>query len=373
LQNDFCTWRHQPLSISKKNKNIFTKCQSNGTLFCSPIQGIKMKKRPSNLPVIVISGASGFIGSHFIQALCEDFFIYALARRSQKSADIPLHKNISWIRVDIANKADISGVIAEISKNGGADFFLHLAGFYDFQNKPNPEYTRTNVYGTQYILQAASTLNLQRFIFASSLAIIDFFNPERVINEKSAPDAEYPYAVSKRAGEQLTREFSLKSPCTIIRLSAIFSDWCEYLPLYSLLTTWLSNRWDRRILVGEGKSAIPYLHINDVISLFLSVIQKSKQLPRFHILNAGPKTSASQRDLFNVAYQYNYFRMEKPALIPKWFAAFGILLRNSLGVFLGKRPFERLWMLKYVDKQLIVDSSHTCQTSHGFGFLLSVQ
>jgi len=94
--------------------------------------GREVKKRPSHLPVLVISGASGFIGRYFLNALCEDFYIYALARRPQKTADVPFHGNISWIRVDIANKPDIDRVIGEISENGGADFFLHLAGFFDF-------------------------------------------------------------------------------------------------------------------------------------------------------------------------------------------------------------------------------------------------
>ncbi len=318
-----------------------------------------MKSRPSKLPIIVLSGASGFIGRHLLAALHENYYIYALARRPQKSADVPIHKNIVWIRIDIANERGLKHVFNEIAENGGADFCIHLAGFYDFKNRPDPEYNRTNVDGTRNILSATLILNLKRFIFSSSLAAIDFFDSTKIINEDSILDAKYPYALSKQAGEKLVEAFSPKFPCTTIRLAAIFSDWCEYLPLYYFLSTWLSSRWDRRILVGKGKSAVPYLHINDLIDLFLEVLKKTNKLPSYHILHASPRVSTSQRDLFNASQQYNYYQTLRPIYIKKWFAALGIIIRNLYGYFIAKPPFERLWMLKYVDKQLIVDSIHT--------------
>ncbi len=318
-----------------------------------------MKKRPSHLPILVVSGASGFIGRYFLEALREDFFIYALARRPQKAADVPFHDNISWIRVDIANKEDINRVIRGISESGGADFFLHLAGFFDFHNKNDPEYERTNVLGTKYILEAASNLNLKRFIFASSLAIFDVSDPSRIICEDSTPDATFPYAKTKREAEKLVRKFSSVFPCTVVRYAAIYSDWCEHLPLYSFLSTWLSNRWDHRILAGKGNTAITYLHINDLIRLHCQIIHKTDQLPRYHHVIASPDQNASYRELFQIAYTYSYFHEIKPICLPKWLAFIGLALRNSWGYIFNKQPFERIWMLKYVDVKMNIDASRT--------------
>jgi nucleoside-diphosphate-sugar epimerase len=318
-----------------------------------------IKGNQSNLPVIIISGASGFIGRYFLEFLRNKYFIYALARRSQKAADIPNHKNINWIRVDIANEPEIKRVILDISNNGGADYFLHLAGFFDFHNLHHPEYRRTNVQGMKYILEVCDNLKLKRFIFSSSLAILDFSNPSRIINEDSLADATYPYAVTKREGEEMLKEFSSFFPCTIIRLAAMFSDWCEHKPLYSLLSTWLSPNWDHRILGGKGESAIPYLHIYDLINMFKRIIAMTEQLPNYHILNASPGYSVSHKELFKIACKYNYFRPVKAIYTKKWFATFGVILKNIMGTAFGKRPFERLWMMKYIDKKLIVDSTHT--------------
>ena len=48
-----------------------------------------------------------------------------------------------------------------------------------------------------------------------------------------------------------------------VRFAAMFSDYCEYPPLYKFLETWLSPVWNQRILGGRGRSAIPYLHVRD--------------------------------------------------------------------------------------------------------------
>ena len=38
----------------------------------------------------------------------------------------------------------------------------------------------------------------------------------------------------------------------IVRFAALFSDWCEYPPLYMFLDTWLSRQWNHRMLGGMG-------------------------------------------------------------------------------------------------------------------------
>ena len=209
---------------------------------------INKNQRPSKLPILIVTGASGFIGRHLVKSLCYDFYIYALARRGQKQANVPIHKNISWIRLDIGEKESVKKVFELISENGGADFLIHLAGYYDFDGKDSPEYDRTNIKGTEYTLKYAKEFKLKRFIFASSLTVTEFDEPGIVINEKSPANAKFEYAVSKRIGEELVRKYSKHFPTAIVRLAAIYSDWCEYGPLYNFLITWLSKSWKANIL-----------------------------------------------------------------------------------------------------------------------------
>ena len=184
-----------------------------------------MAERPSRLPILIVTGASGFIGRHFLDAFKEDFYIYAIARRSQIISHAPVHENISWLQLDVGDKEMVCEALEVILRAGGADFIVHLAGYYDFDNVENPEFERTNVRGTRNMLECADKLKVKRFIFSSSLTVTEFDKGNIVINESSPPDADFPYAVSKKRAEDLLQEYSDKFPCAIIRLAAIFSDY----------------------------------------------------------------------------------------------------------------------------------------------------
>lgn len=314
------------------------------------------------LPGIVLTGASGFVGRHFIEAANDKFRLFCIARRSQNEAGIPKYDNIRWAQADIGNLTKIQDIAKSIKDHGGADFILHLAGFYDFTLKDNPAYENTNVTGTHNILKLAQLLEIKRFLFSSTLAACKFFTPNQVLDEQSSPDAEFPYARSKRLAEELVKEYSKYFSCSIIRLAAVYSDWCEYAPLYVFLDTWLSNKWNSRILGGKGESSITYIHINDLIKLFLRIIEISDTLPKISIYVASSGGTISHNDLFKAATKYYYGYIIKPIRIPKFIAYPGVLVRSFLGKIFGNEPFERPWMMKYIDQKLIVEPYITNKT-----------
>ena len=170
----------------------------------------------SRLPGLVITGASGFIGRNFIEAYKDDYQIYAIARRNQNEVGVSRHKNIKWFLADVADSRAIREIIAEVKNNGGADYFIHLAAFFDFSNEANPEYKKTNIDGTEVIFKEAAALGLKRFIFASSLVVSEFPKSGDRLTEKSTLDADFPYAVTKIAGEAMAKEWSKSYPCTVV-------------------------------------------------------------------------------------------------------------------------------------------------------------
>ena len=318
-----------------------------------------MNARPSKLPIIVLTGASGIIGRHLIKSFRDDAYIYAIARRSQKAVNVERHKNVHWLRIDIAEETFVERAFGYIAKKGGADFLIHLAGYYDFENKEHPEFERTNVNGTRLILKHTAQLNIKRFIFASSLTITKFKTHHDIITENSPANADFPYAVSKRKGEIMIREYADKFPCTIIRLAAVFSDWCEYGPLYVFLTTWLSNRWKSRILAGKGTSAIPYIHVHNLNSFLAAIIRQTESLPDYHILIASPDGYSTHRQLYELAVHYANGKLVKPVFVAKWLAYLGIFGQYIFGRITNNPSFERSWMLQYIDTQMNVDASYS--------------
>jgi NADP-reducing hydrogenase subunit HndD len=317
----------------------------------------------NDLPTIIITGASGFIGRYFMDNVKEQFQVIAIARRSSKEAGIPYHPNIHWIQWDIASKIQLTEVCQNIQSLGGADYLLHLAAFYDFNYTDNTAYKRTNIDGTVNVVELGRQLKVKRFIFASSLAACNFPPPGQLVTEKTPPDANYAYAKTKKFGEELLKRASRDFPCSVVRFAAVFSDMCEYPPLYKFLETWLSKNYDSRILGGKGESAVSYIHIHELAKVLLTIIQQSHKLPSYDIYAASPDGCTSHKQLFEIATKDFFGEPSKPINIPRWLAYPGVFLRNLMGkIGITDPPFEKFWMLKYVDLKLNIDSSFTRKT-----------
>jgi nucleoside-diphosphate-sugar epimerase len=313
-----------------------------------------------DLPGIILTGASGFIGKHFIEASAKNYRLFCLARRSQNEAGVPRHENVRWSQVDVGDFSNLQEVVKSVNMYGGADFVVHLAGYYDFLMKDRPEYKYTNVIGTRNVLKLAQYLNIKRFIFASSLAACTFGkDPRYMLDEQSAVDATYPYANTKREAEELIKNYSAIFPYTILRLAAVYSDWCEYPPLFAFLNTWFSRKWNARIIGGKGTTSITYIHISDLIKLMHTVINKSDTLPQQTTFCASPSGTISHNELFEAATRYYFGHPVKPLKIPKAIALPGVTVRALFGDLFGTKPFERPWMMKYLDTKLVVDPSFT--------------
>ncbi len=312
-----------------------------------------------HLPSIIVTGASGFVGRHFIDAAKNDYLIYAMARRSQSEAGVPLHQNINWIQVDITNWPALKKIMYRIKELGGVDYVLHLAAFYDFNYDDNPEYTRTNIHGTRHMLEQAKWLCVRRFVFASSVAACRFPPHGGTVTERSPADADFHYARSKKRGEEMLHEYSRWFPCSVVRFAAVFSDWCEYPPLYKFLSTWFSHNWNAQILAGRGESSVSYIHVADLTKFLLELFRRSNGLMDYDVYIASPDGSTSHRELFEASTLYYFGRVLTPIFLSRTIAYPGVVLRDLLGRVMGRRPFERPWMLKYVDRQLNVDASYT--------------
>lgn len=318
--------------------------------------------RKGKKPIIIITGASGFIGKYLINFIKEDYTIIAIARRSSTESGVPFHQNINWVQWDIANDRQLNEVMGYIMGKGGANYLIHLAAFYDFEYEDNPEYQRTNITGTRNILELAKKVGVEHYIFASSLTVSKFPENGIKITEKSTGNANFAYATSKIAGEEMAKKYTSHFYCSMIRFAAVYSDWCEYAPLYKFLQTWLSSKWDSRILAGKGQSAISYIHIHDLCKLLIAVIKKHKKLSRYGIYIASPNGSTSHKELYTSATRDYFGEALKPVLFSKFFTYPGLMIKKIMGrLGLIAKPYEKFWMLKYIDLQLDIDASATME------------
>jgi len=106
------------------------------------------------------------------------------------------------------------------------------------------------------LLKMSQILDVKRFIFSSALVACKFPDYGSFLTEHSKPDADFPYAKSKSKGEKVVREYSSTLACSIVRLAAVYSDWCKNPPLYMLLKKWLAGTGIiSRAIAGKGVSA----------------------------------------------------------------------------------------------------------------------
>ena len=311
------------------------------------------------LPRVVITGASGFLGRHILAVMKERYRIYALARRSQRNVRAPVHPNISWHQADIGVSEPLGSIFRTIEEEGGAEILIHLAAFYDFTGEEHPEYWRTNVDGLRNVLELSKRLGLKRFLFASSVAACPFPPPGESITEETPATGQHIYAVTKRVGEEMCREYRDHFPTTIVRLAALFSDYCEYAPYFAFLKAWLSEGLVNRVLAGRGQTAIPNLHIRDAVGFFVKVVEEHDAFEPGEVLLASTNGSTTHLQLFEAATLACFGKARNPILVPRSICTLGLWGKDILGRILGDRSFERPWMGKYIDTDLRVDASLT--------------
>jgi len=316
-------------------------------------------RRDGRLPRLVVTGSSGFLGRHLLARIRNDYRIYGIARRSQARSGAPVHPNISWDLIDIGDRPGVFEAFQRIADDGPVEAIIHLAAHYDFTGEPHREYTRTNVEGLRNVLEASRLVRPQRFVFASSVAACKFPAPGSALTEESAPNGIEPYSVSKRLGEAMLQEYEADFPYCIVRFAAMFSDWCEYPPLYVFLRTWLSTAWNRRILGGRGRFGVPYLHVRDAALFMMRLLDRMHTLPSGQVLLASTDGSTSVGALFKAATEHTSGRAESFLYLPRPVCAVGMAAREIAGRMAGQPPFERAWMARYIDRQLAVDAEYT--------------
>ena len=310
-------------------------------------------------PRLILTGASGFVGRRFLELAKRRYSIVVINRRSQAECRVPTHPNIRWHELNLAQREELEPLFRALELSGGADFVVHLAAYFDFTGEQRPEYHETNVRGLRNILDLSRPLGLRRFVFASSVAACGFPPAGESLTEESPPDGAHPYSVSKRVGEEMLREYLDDFPSVIARFGALFSDWCEYPPLYFFLKSWLSEGWSARILGGRGLSAVPYLHVQDAARFLLAALARADRLSPLEVLLASTDGAVSHRQLFEAATACYHGSAARPIFLPKGLAGPGMWLRDLAGRVVGARPFERPWMASYIDRQLNVDGYRT--------------
>jgi dTDP-glucose 4,6-dehydratase len=159
---------------------------------------------------LFVTGGAGFIGSAFVRLALErwpacelinfDALTYAGNLDNLNGLDEARHR---LVKGDIADKSAVRAALA------GADAVVNLAAesHVDRSILSADDFIRTNVLGTQVLLDCAREHGVRRFLHVSTDEVMGSLpeNEGAFFTEKSAFQPNSPYAASKAAAEHLVR------------------------------------------------------------------------------------------------------------------------------------------------------------------------
>src|SRR5207248_9573819 len=99
---------------------------------------------------------------------------------------------------------------------------IHLAAYFDLTGEPNPLYEQITVRGTEKLLHALQSFEVEQFVFASSMLAHKAGRPGDLINEDWPLKSDLPYRASKIETERLIHEQRGSIPVVLIRPAGVY-------------------------------------------------------------------------------------------------------------------------------------------------------
>lgn len=231
---------------------------------------------------ILVTGGAGFIGSNFIHYWLKnnpsdgivnlDKLTYAGNLDNLKG--IENNKKYSFIKGDICDSALVNTLVKDI------DLIVHFAAESHVDRSINncDEFIKTNIGGTQVLLEAAKNNGLIRFHHISTDEVfgsIGINDPK--FTEKTPYDPRSPYSASKAASDHLVRAYyhTHKLPITISNCSNNYGRYQYPEKLIPLcITNLLTGK--KLPLYGKGDNVRDWIFVDDHIRGLEMIIKKGK-------------------------------------------------------------------------------------------------
>lgn len=248
--------------------------------------------RHSNRSVLVTGGA-GFIGSHFVRRwitrgrgplLNLDLLTYAGDRR--RLEDVEADARYSLLRGDVSDRRAVE-LAFEMSRPSVVVHFAAESHVTRSERDPLA-FFRTNVQGTETMLEVAAQQGVSRFVHISTDEVYgpilsgSFREGDKDYGSEAATSA---YAKSKAVADDLARSFAPSVDVVVARPTNCFGPWQHP---EKALPRWITRCLTGRPLLvwGDGLYKRQWLHVDDLVSAILLLVDSSSVE---RIYNIGPR------------------------------------------------------------------------------------
>ena len=245
----------------------------------------------------LITGGAGFIGSHLCEKLVKlnhkvtviDNF--EVGKRSNLSS---LNKLINIKNSDIRNYVKIEKLFKNV------DYVFHLAALADIvPSIENPtNYYETNVTGTLNVVKASIRHKVKKLIYTASSSCYGI--PKKYPTpEKTEIKPEYPYALTKRLGEEIALHFGkvYNLNVTSLRFFNVYGPRARTSGTYgAVFGVFMAQKVKKKPLtiVGSGRQSRDFTYVSDIVDAMISVLNEKKSKNQIFNVGSGKTVSVNR-------------------------------------------------------------------------------
>ena len=246
---------------------------------------------------ILVTGGAGFIGSNFIHFLLgkrPDWQIINLDKLTYAGnlanlSDIVDDNRYQFVKGDICDDGDVAGVF-----RNGFDYVVNFAAesHVDRSLYEPSLFLRTNILGTQVLLENSLKSGVKRFAQISTDEIYGSLGPVGYFAEDSPMAPNSPYAASKASADLLCRSYykTFNMPVVVTRAGNNYGPYQfpeKLIPFF--LTRALKD--EPLPLYGDGLNVRDWLYVEDHCEGILTVLEKGRDGESYNIGGGNERTN----------------------------------------------------------------------------------
>ena len=242
---------------------------------------------------VLVTGATGFIGSHLCDELLKRRYIVFGATFSENTQNIkPLLScgNFHLKKCDILDQKAVSDMI----KKNGIEIICHLAAKLPISNNDSESkslYFDVNAKGTLNILKAAQNY-ANKIIYASSMSVYSEPPKYLPVDEKHPTEPSTAYGRSKLEGESYCIEYAKMINIIMLRYGGAYG---RGQPTHNAIPRFINQALNNKpiTIYGDGTQTSDYTYIKDIVQGTILAMEKNKP----GVFNIGSGKEISVRDL----------------------------------------------------------------------------
>jgi UDP-glucose 4-epimerase len=299
---------------------------------------------------VLITGASGFIGFHLIEAALKRGLAVCAAVRPGSAIDHLKEYDIEFCELDYTNEALLVKQLAAT----GCNYIIHAAGATRVGSQQ--AYDTINAEYTFNLASAALSVpdnQITRFVFMSSLAAVGPLNDRNtLITEDVTPAPVTAYGRSKLLAEQKLKALP-QLPLVVIRPTAVYGARER-----DILIMMRSINRGIEAYIGKGDQQLSFVYVKDLASVTMDSLFTPGSHLTFHISDGGSYDQYELARLCKWILHKNTLRLHLPHGMVKGIA----FTLEKLYAWRGKTPVlnrEKLQELTAINWQCSIEKAKT--------------